>query len=81
MKASREHRVPLSDRSLVVLQEARRLADSTRLVFPSATGRLPSQSDESRYMTPTPRFLYDDYALTEIKENTSRISPAPFESH
>ena len=44
MKAGREHRVPLSDRALAVLDEARQLADSTSLVFPSATGRMPSQT-------------------------------------
>ena len=44
MKAGREHRVPLSDRALAVLEEARQLADGAGLVFPSATGRIPSQS-------------------------------------
>ncbi len=44
MKAGREHRVPLSDRALAVLDEARQLADSAALVFPSATGRIPSQA-------------------------------------
>ena len=43
MKAGREHRVPLSDRALAVLDEARQLVDGAGLVFPSATGRIPSQ--------------------------------------
>ncbi len=38
MKAGREHRVPLSGRALVVLQEAQALADGSGLVFPSARG-------------------------------------------
>ncbi len=36
MKAGRDHRVPLSDRALAVLEEARALADGSGLVFPSA---------------------------------------------
>ena len=40
MKAGTEHhRVPLSDRGLEVLAEARGLSDGAGLVFPSATGR------------------------------------------
>ena len=38
MKTGREHRVPLSSRALVVLQEARALADDSGVVFPSARG-------------------------------------------
>ena len=44
MKAGREHRVPLARRALRVLDRARELADSSGLVFPSATGRILSQS-------------------------------------
>ena len=44
MKAGREHRVPLSDRALAVLDQARKLADGADLVFPSETGRVPHQS-------------------------------------
>ncbi|MYI96322.1 MAG: tyrosine-type recombinase/integrase [Acidobacteria bacterium] len=39
MKTGREHRVPLSRRAMAVLQEARRLADGSGFVFPSARGR------------------------------------------
>ena len=39
MKAGREHRVPLSNRALEVLDEAAELADAGGLVFPSPTGR------------------------------------------
>ena len=39
MKAGKEHRVPLSDRALGVLAEARELSDGAGLVFPSATGK------------------------------------------
>ena len=39
MKAGREHRVPLSDRALAVLHEARRCADGRDLVFQSPGGR------------------------------------------
>ena len=41
MKAGREHRVPLSDRALAVLDEARReLPHGPGIVFPSPTGRV-----------------------------------------
>ena len=39
MKATREHRVPLSARALEVLREARELADGSGLVFPSQRAR------------------------------------------
>ena len=44
MKAGHEHRVPLSDRALTVLDESRQIADSAAMVFPTLTGRAPSQS-------------------------------------
>ena len=44
MKTGREHRVPLSDRALAVLNQAAELAGNGRLLFPSATGRILSQS-------------------------------------
>ena len=44
MKTGREHRVPLSARALAVLEQAVELAASGGLVFPSATGRMLSQS-------------------------------------
>ena len=50
MKAGREHRVPLSGRALAVLNEARELADSTGLIFPSATGRMLSDSTLSKLL-------------------------------
>ena len=39
MKAGKEHRVPLSDRALGVLAEARELSDGAGLVFPSVMGK------------------------------------------
>ena len=39
MKAGRQHRVPLSQQALDVLQEARSLDDGSRLIFPSVGGR------------------------------------------
>ncbi len=39
MKKGRAHRVPLSSRAVELLQEAMRHADSSGLVFPSATGK------------------------------------------
>ena len=39
MKADREHRVPLSERAMEVLAEARSLDDWSGLVFPSRSGR------------------------------------------
>ena len=50
MKAGREHRVPLSDRALAVLDQARGLADGAGLAFPSETGRVPSQSGMSKLL-------------------------------
>ena len=50
MKAGREHRVPLSGRALVVLNEARELADSPGLIFPYATGRMLSDSTLSKLL-------------------------------
>ena len=41
MKAGREHRVPLSNRALEVLDEAPELPDAGGLMFPSPTGRAP----------------------------------------
>ena len=39
MKADREHRVPLSERVMEILAEARNLDDGSGLVFPSRSGR------------------------------------------
>ena len=50
MKAGKEHRVPLSRRALAVLNEARELSDSTSLIFPSATGRMLSDSTLSKLL-------------------------------
>ena len=44
MKAGREHRVPLVPQALAVLEHAGELAGSNGLVFPSATGRMLSQT-------------------------------------
>ena len=41
MKMRREHRVPLSNRAIQVLDEARTLIDGSGLLFPSPTGRGP----------------------------------------
>ena len=51
MKAAREHRVPLSDRALVVLDEARRdLPRAGNLVFPSQKGRLQGHHPMGKMM-------------------------------
>ena len=50
MKAGREHRVPLLDRALEVLDGARELADAGGWVFPSPTGRALHPSALSRLM-------------------------------
>ena len=39
MKAKREHRVPLCDRALEVLDAERTVGDGNRLVFPVRSGR------------------------------------------
>ena len=48
MKANRDHVVPLPDRALAVLAEAREHADGSGLVFPSVTGRAMSDSTLSK---------------------------------
>ena len=42
MKAQREHRVPLCERTVEILTEARSLRDGSRLVFPSPRGKASS---------------------------------------
>ncbi len=39
MKAGREHRVPLQDRALAILEEARPLGCRSGLVFPGVSGK------------------------------------------
>ena len=48
MKAKLEHRVPLSARAVAVLDEAREVADTGGLVFPSPTGRVLGDSALSK---------------------------------
>ena len=51
MKAAREHRVPLSDRALAVLDEARReLPQAGDLVFPSQKGRMQGHHPMGKMM-------------------------------
>ena len=50
MKAKLEHRVPLSDRAVAVLDEAREIADESGLVFPSPTGCVLSDSTLSKLL-------------------------------
>ena len=50
MKGRRDHRVPLSDRAMAILGEARELADGSGLVFPSPRGRPLSDSTLSKLL-------------------------------
>ncbi len=51
MKIAREHRVPLSDRALAVLEEARReLPEAGNLVFPSEKGRMQGHHPMGKMM-------------------------------
>ena len=50
MKGGRDHRVPLSDQAIEVLREAQSNADSSGLVFPSAMGRVMSDSALSKLL-------------------------------
>ena len=50
MKVKLEHRVPLSDRALQVLAEAREWADGTGLIFPSVTVRPLSDNTLSKLL-------------------------------
>ena len=49
-KTKREHRVPLTERALAILAEARELSDGSGLLFPSATGRAMSDSTLSKLL-------------------------------
>ena len=49
-KTGKPHRVPLSTRAVAVLREAEEIADGSGLVFPSARGRLMSDSTLSKLM-------------------------------
>ena len=53
MKSGREHRVPLSKRALALLSEAQELADSSGLIFPSATGKALSNMTTSKLLKET----------------------------
>ena len=48
MKTNREHRVPLSDRALIVLAEAAQFSSGNDLVFPSPTGIALSNATMSK---------------------------------
>ena len=50
MKASQEHRVPLSSRALEVLREAEEFADGSGLVFPSPRSKPLSDSTLSKLL-------------------------------
>ena len=50
MKASQEHRVPLSARASEVLSEAEEFADGSGLVFPSPSGKQLSDSTLSKLL-------------------------------
>lgn len=50
MKAKLDHRVPLSNRAVAVLGEAREISDKSGLVFPSPTGRVLSDSTLSKLL-------------------------------
>ena len=50
MKSKREHQVPLSDRALEVLAEARQYPDASGLIFSSPTGRVLSDNTLSKLL-------------------------------
>ena len=50
MKMRREHRVPLSERALQILAEARDWADGSGLIFPSVTGQPMSDNTLSKLL-------------------------------
>ena len=50
MKASQEHRVPLSAKTVDLLREAKEFADESGLVFPSTRGRPLSDSTLSKLL-------------------------------
>jgi len=50
MKGEREHRVPLSDRAMEILAEARGITGGSGLVFPTDRGRPPSDSTLSKLL-------------------------------
>ena len=50
MKSEREHRVPLSERAMEILEEARGLSDGDGLIFPSANGKALTDSTISKLL-------------------------------
>ena len=50
MKGEREHRVPLSNRAVEVLNEARGLSSGKGLIFPSTTGKVLSDNTLSKLL-------------------------------
>ena len=48
MKTGRSHRIPLSDRAMDVLRQARELADDSGLIFPSPRGKALTDSTISK---------------------------------
>ncbi len=50
MKAGKAHRVPLSNRALAILHEARDVSDDTGLIFPAPTGKALSDSTLSKLL-------------------------------
>ena len=50
MKASQEHRVPLSAKALMLLKEAKDSADDSGLLFPSLRGKPLSDSTLSKLL-------------------------------
>lgn len=50
MKAGRPHRVPLSDRAIEILREARQFSDANEFIFPSAYGRTLSNMTLSKLL-------------------------------
>ena len=77
MKESREHRVPLSDAALTVLDRARALDDGSGFVFPSRSGKGLSQTSLSKLFAElsidgTPHGLRSSFATWAAEHDVPR---------
>ena len=54
MKAGREHRVPLSDAALAIIEEMRKIRQAGDFVFPGSKAKRPAQAKASPPAAPTP---------------------------
>ena len=79
MKAKLEHRVPLPERALEILDEARPLADASGLIFPSPTGRMLSDATISKLLREQGIAAVPHGFRSSFRDWTAECSDAPRE--